>query len=63
MGGSPEESYSRAGDPLGLDMISRYSRGGFHVRGYAGNDTLDHCAQLSLYKDVLRTHVAPRWEQ
>jgi hypothetical protein len=47
---------------VGLDLISRYNRGGFHVRGFSGNDTLDHCAQLSLYKDVLRTHVAPRWE-
>jgi hypothetical protein len=62
VGGTPQETHSRAGDPVGLDLISRYNRGGFHVRGFSGNDTLDHCAQLSLYKDVLRTHVAPRWE-
>jgi hypothetical protein len=63
LGGSPQETHTRAGDPVGLDLISRYSLGGFHVRGFSGNDTLDHCAHLSLYKDVLRTHVAPRWEQ
>lgn len=63
LGGEPQPTHSRAADPVGLDLISRYSRGGFHVRGFSGNDTLDHCAHLSLFKDVLRTHVAPRWER
>jgi hypothetical protein len=63
MGGEPAHAVSRAGDPVGLDLISRYSRGEFYVRGFSGNDALDHCAHLSLYKDVLRSHIAPRWQQ
>lgn len=61
-GGKPVTAQSRSGDSVGLSLVRRYSRGNFHVRGYAGNDTLDHCAHLALYKDVLRTHVAPRWQ-
>lgn len=60
-GGEPQAAKRRSGDPTGLDLISRYSYSGFHVRGYSGNDTLDHCAHLSLFKDVLRSHVIPRW--
>jgi hypothetical protein len=63
LGGEPETTTSRPGDPVGLDLIRRFSNGEFHVRGFAGNDTLDHCAHLSLYEDVLRTHVAPRWRK
>lgn len=59
VGGTPKAS-SGAG-PLGLDLISRYSRGNFHVRGFSGNDKMDHCAQLGLYSDVLKIHVKPRW--
>ena len=46
---------------MGLDLISRYSRGKFHVRGYSGNDKMDHCAHIGLYRDVLKVHVMPRW--
>lgn len=61
LGGRPRTTAPRHGDPMGLDLISRYSRGNFHVRGYAGNDTLDHCAHLGLFRDVLKVHVKPRW--
>jgi hypothetical protein len=47
--------------PLGMDLISRYSQGNFHVRGFAGNDKMDHCAQIGEYRDVLKIHVRPRW--
>jgi hypothetical protein len=46
---------------MGLDLISRYSRGNFHVRGYNGNDKMDHCAHIGLYRDVLKVHVKRRW--
>jgi hypothetical protein len=59
VGGTPKPS-SGAG-PLGLELISRYTRGNFHVRGFSGNDKMDHCAQLGLYADVLKIHVKPRW--
>lgn len=59
VGGTPKAS-SGAG-PLGLELISRYTRGNFHVRGFSGNDKMDHCAQLGLYADVLKIHVKPRW--
>jgi hypothetical protein len=61
LGGRPARSQPRASDPMGLELISRYSRGGFHVRGFSGNDTLDHCAQIGLFRDVLKVHVQPRW--
>ncbi len=53
LGGKPRTSRPRGSDPMGLDLISRYSRGNFHVRGYTGNDKMDHCAHLGLYRDVL----------
>ncbi|HEY8945807.1 MAG TPA: hypothetical protein VIM73_16170 [Polyangiaceae bacterium] len=61
LGGRPVRARARKSDPLGLELISRFSRGAFHVRGFAGNDTLDHCAHVGLYRDVLKVHVRPRW--
>jgi hypothetical protein len=61
LGGRPAISRPRAGDPMGLELISRFDRAGFHVRGYAGNAELDHCAHLGLFRDILRVHLAPRW--
>lgn len=52
---------SKGAGPLGLELISRYTRGNFHVRGFSGNDKMDHCAQLGLYKDILKIHIKPRW--
>jgi hypothetical protein len=59
VGGAPKAS--RGAGPLGLELISRYSQGNFHVRGFSGNDKMDHCAQLGLYRDVLKIHIKPRW--
>ena len=61
LGGKAKKSESRSADPMGLELISRYSKGGFHVRGFAGNDKMDHCAHMGLYRDVLKVHVKPRW--
>ena len=61
MGGKPRRSRPRGSDPMGLDLISRYTRGNFHVRGYTGNDKMDHCAHIGLYRDVLKVHIKPRW--
>ncbi len=61
VGGRPVASRPRSGETMGLDLIRRYSKGRFHVRGYAGNGPLDHCAHLGLYRDVLKVHVKPRW--
>jgi LysM repeat protein len=61
LGGKPTRTKPRGNDPMGLDLISRYSKGKFHVRGYAGNDKMDHCAHIGLYRDVLKVHVMPRW--
>jgi hypothetical protein len=62
VGGKPSTARTRSGDPMGLELIRRFSQQNFHVRGYSGNDTLDHCAHLGLYQDVLRAHLAPRWK-
>jgi hypothetical protein len=61
LGGRPASSRPRSGDPMGLELISRFDRSGFHVRGYAGNAELDHCAHLGLFRDILRVHLSPRW--
>lgn len=61
LGGRPRATRPRAADPVGLELVSRYGRGNFQVRGYAGNGPLDHCAHLSLYRDVLKVHVKRRW--
>lgn len=61
LGGRPVFSRPRGGDPMGLELVSRFDRSGFHVRGYSGNAELDHCAHLGLFRDILRVHLAPRW--
>ncbi len=61
VGGTPEDRSPRREDPMGLRLIRGYDDGDFHVEGYAGNGKLDHCAQLGVYREVLREHVAPRW--
>jgi murein DD-endopeptidase MepM/ murein hydrolase activator NlpD len=62
LGGRPRRGGPRGSGPWGMDLISRYSAGNFHVRGYAGNDKMDHCAHIGLYRDVLKVHVRPRWK-
>jgi hypothetical protein len=47
---------------MGLEANQRWDSGGFHVRGFDGNDKMDHCAHLGLLKDVLRVHIKPRWQ-
>ncbi len=61
LGARPESAKANADDPMGLELIRKYSESGFHVRGFAGNGKLDHCAHLGLYRKVLRSYVAPRW--
>jgi hypothetical protein len=61
LGGHPLRTRPRGTDPMGLDLISRYTRGDFHVRGYAGNDKMDHCAHIGLFRDVLKVHIRRRW--
>lgn len=50
LGGKP--SPVRRDERFGLELVEYFSRGDFHVRGYAGNDKADHCAQLALLRDV-----------
>lgn len=61
LGGRPRAAKPRRADPWGLDLNSRFDRGGLHVRGYDGNDKMDHCAHIGLFRDVLSAHVKPRW--
>jgi hypothetical protein len=58
LGGRPEPVFRR--DPLGLELSEIFSTGSFHMRGYAGNGKLDHCAQFGAYPDALRA-LARRW--
>jgi hypothetical protein len=61
MGGVPEERSARDNDPMGLRLMRAYDKGDFHVEGYTGNGKLDHCAQLGVYREVLKNDVAKRW--
>jgi len=61
LGGRPRGVRPPGRGPMGLELISTYSRGNFHVRGYMGNDKMDHCAHIGLFRDILQRHVKPRW--
>jgi hypothetical protein len=50
----------RRDDRYGLELIEYFSKGDFHVRGYAGNDKADHCAQVTLLRDAYAA-VGRRW--
>jgi hypothetical protein len=58
LGGTPLAV--RRADPLGLELVEYYARGGFQVRGYAGNDKADHCAQLAVLRTVFAA-LGRRW--
>lgn len=62
VGGKPKKTKPRGADPMGLDLNARFSKGSFHVRGYNGNDKMDHCAHIGLLRDVLKVHVKRRWD-
>jgi LysM repeat protein len=61
LGGKPKPAKPRKSDPMGLDLNSRYDAGGFHVRGYDGNDKPDHCAHIGLLRDVAKVYLKSRW--
>jgi len=58
--GKPKKA--KRADVLGLDMIRRFDKGDFHVRGYTGDDKPDHCAHIGLMADIIRVHLEPRWK-
>ena len=60
LGGKPKRTSRK--DVLGLDMIDRFDKGAFHMRGYTGEDKPDHCAHIGLMADIVRVHLAPRWK-
>jgi hypothetical protein len=60
LGGKPKTASRQ--DVLGLDMIERFDKGFFHMRGYTGNDKPDHCAHIGLMADIVRAHLEPRWK-
>ena len=39
-------------DGFGLELVEMFDKGNLHVRGYAGNDKADHCAQLLLMREM-----------
>jgi hypothetical protein len=58
LGGKPQAV--RRADPWGLELIEYFSRGDLQVRGYAGNDKADHCAQLVVLRDAFAA-LGKRW--
>jgi LysM repeat protein len=62
-GGRPKAVDAIDSEPMGLERITVFNQGDFHVRGFRGNSAADHCAQLGLMRDVLRVHLLPRWRE
>lgn len=62
LGGKPKKAKPRKSDPWGLDLNAKFDSGNFHMRGYDGNDKMDHCAHIGLVKDVMKSFVKPRWK-
>jgi len=59
LGGKPRPV--RREDPFGLELVEFYRKGEFQVRGYAGNDRADHCAQLAALRDAFSA-LGARWK-
>jgi len=59
LGGKPEPV--RREDAFGLELVEFYRNGEFQVRGYAGNDRADHCAQLAVLRDAFSS-LGARWK-
>jgi hypothetical protein len=59
LGGKPKRTQRK--DVLGLDMIERFDKGNFHMRGYTGDDKPDHCAHIGLMADIVKKYLGPRW--
>ncbi len=49
-------------DRWGLEQNHKFDSGNVHIRGYDGNDKMDHCAHIGLLRDVLKVHIKPRWK-
>ncbi|HET7543114.1 MAG TPA: hypothetical protein VFK05_24745 [Polyangiaceae bacterium] len=60
LGGKPQPV--RRTDPFGLELVEFYQQGDFQVRGYAGNDRADHCAQLAVLRDAFSA-LGARWKR
>jgi hypothetical protein len=50
----------RRNDRYGLELVEFFTQKDFHVRGYAGNDKADHCAQVTLMRDAFAA-LGRRW--
>jgi len=61
LGGKTKSQKPKDTGLMGLELNSRWDAGNFHMRGYDGNDKMDHCAHLGLLKDALKVHIKPRW--
>ncbi|HEY0468430.1 MAG TPA: hypothetical protein VGC79_29745, partial [Polyangiaceae bacterium] len=59
LGGQPQAV--RREDPFGLELVEFFNQGEFQVRGYAGNDRADHCAQLAVLRDAFSA-LGNRWK-
>jgi len=46
----------------GLEQTHKFDTGNVHIRGYDGNDKMDHCAHIGLLRDVVKVHLKPRWK-
>jgi len=53
--------HAKRRDRLGLRLVERFDRRGYHVRGYHGNDKAEHCGHIGVLRDVVKVHLRPRW--
>ncbi len=52
---------ARRRDRLGLRLVERFDKRGYHVRGYKGDDKPNHCAHIGIFRDVIKAHLRRRW--
>ena len=60
--GAKYKASKRRKDRWGLEQHHKYDAGNVHIRGYDGNDKMDHCAHIGLLRDVLKVHIKRRWK-
>jgi hypothetical protein len=62
LNGKPQAAIAATGYPMGLERITSFNQGDFHVRGFRGSGSADHCAHIGLMRDVLRVYLKHRYE-
>jgi hypothetical protein len=61
--GLPVDRREVPGPRPGMTLISRADAGGFHMRGFSGDDKAAHCDHLFAFGELLLSPLAERWSK